>query len=373
MDDLYRDFILEHYKRPRNFGELAAPRPRGARGQPAVRRRARRADRGRRRPHRRPALPGPRLRDLAGRRVDRLRGADRHGGRATPASSTRAGCSSCSGIPVSATRRKCALLSLKVVRHALTGDGSWPTDCIGRGSARTARGTAHAPSHRNRIPTAILGFMATTTRIPHEPDRREREGRAGRRARRLARGHPGALADQGRARLDGRRCASSPSRSSSASRCRSGASTSPSSNFDELVLYSPPTTGRFDSWDDVPKEMKDTYEALGIPQAEREHLAGVVGVWRQEPVYEGLKEEYAKLGILFCSMDTAVTRVPRPRPEVLHDASACRRRTTSSRRCTARSGRAARSSTSRRASSATCRCRPTSAWRAPARAPSSTR
>src|ERR1700678_2653651 len=60
-------------------------------------------------------------------------------------------------------------------------------------------------------------------------------------------------------------------------------------NFDDLVLYAPPTTGRFDSWDDVPQNMKDTYEALGIPQAEREHLAGVVGVWRQEPVYEGLK------------------------------------------------------------------------------------
>jgi Fe-S cluster assembly protein SufB len=81
-------------------------------------------------------------------------------------------------------------------------------------------------------------------------------------------------------------------------------------DFDQLVLYSPPTTGRFDSWDDVPADMKDTYEALGIPQAEREHLAGVVGVWRQEPVYEGLKEEYAKLGILFCSMDTAVTEYP---------------------------------------------------------------
>ncbi|HEX4035725.1 MAG TPA: Fe-S cluster assembly protein SufB [Solirubrobacteraceae bacterium] len=81
-------------------------------------------------------------------------------------------------------------------------------------------------------------------------------------------------------------------------------------NFDELVLYSPPTTGRYDSWDDVPAEMKDTYEALGIPQAEREHLAGVVGVWRQEPVYEGLKEEYSKLGILFCSMDTAVREYP---------------------------------------------------------------
>ena len=81
-------------------------------------------------------------------------------------------------------------------------------------------------------------------------------------------------------------------------------------NLDDLVLYSPPTAGRFNSWDDVPAEMKQTYEDLGIPQAEREHLAGVVGVWRQEPVYEGLKEEYAKLGILFCSMDTAITEYP---------------------------------------------------------------
>jgi Fe-S cluster assembly protein SufB len=81
-------------------------------------------------------------------------------------------------------------------------------------------------------------------------------------------------------------------------------------NFDDLVLYAPPTTGRFDSWDDVPDEMKQTYEDLGIPQAEREHLAGVVGVWRQEPVYEGLKEEYAKQGILFCSMDTAIQQYP---------------------------------------------------------------
>ena len=81
-------------------------------------------------------------------------------------------------------------------------------------------------------------------------------------------------------------------------------------NLDDLVLYSPPTAGRYDSWDDVPEDMKKTYEDLGIPQAEREHLAGVVGVWRQEPVYEGLKEEYAKLGIMFCSMDTAVTEYP---------------------------------------------------------------
>jgi len=81
-------------------------------------------------------------------------------------------------------------------------------------------------------------------------------------------------------------------------------------NLDELVLYAPPTTGRYNSWDDVPKEMKDTYDKLGVPQAEREYLAGVVGVWNNEPVYEGLKEEYSKLGILFCSMDTAVRDYP---------------------------------------------------------------
>src|SRR5204863_379385 len=81
-------------------------------------------------------------------------------------------------------------------------------------------------------------------------------------------------------------------------------------NLDDLVLYSPPTAGRYNSWDEVPEEMKQTYEDLGIPQAEREHLAGVVGVWRQEPVYEGLKGEDRKLGILFWSMDTAVRGCP---------------------------------------------------------------
>ena len=143
-------------------------------------------------------------------------------------------------------------------------------------------------------------------------------------------------------------------------------------NLDELVLYSPPTAGRFDSWDDVPAEMKQTYEDLGIPQAEREHLAGVVGVWRQEPVYEGLKEEYAKQGILFCSMDTAITEYPELVREILHEQvrpaagqqvlGPARRRVVGRGVLLRAQGR----------QGATSRCRPTSAWRAPARAPSST-
>ena len=58
--------------------------------------------------------------------------------------------------------------------------------------------------------------------------------------------------------------------------------------------------------------MKQTYEDLGIPQAEREHLAGVVGVWRQEPVYEGLKKEYADWDPLHLHGHRD-QRVPRPR------------------------------------------------------------
>ena len=119
----------------------------------------------------------------------------------------------------------------------------------------------------------------------------------------FARGHPGTLEDQGRA-------------SGCAKRLKSfeiferkpiptwGVDLS-DLDLSELVLYSPPTAGRYDSWDDVPQR-KETFEKLGIPQAEREHLAGVVGV-APEPFYEGLKKEYADLGIIFCAMDTAVT------------------------------------------------------------------
>ncbi len=81
-------------------------------------------------------------------------------------------------------------------------------------------------------------------------------------------------------------------------------------NFDELTFYTLPGSKRTRSWDDVPQDIKDTYEKLGIPEAERKYLAGVVAVFDSEPVYENLKEEYAKLGILFTSMDTALKEYP---------------------------------------------------------------
>ena len=128
MDDLYRDFILEHYKHPRNFGELEQDPDYTA--------------------HEVNPLCGDEMGvQIAvgedGRIADlRFQG---HGCAISQASASiaseeligmdaaQAGALDASwmlsllGIPVSATRRKCALLSLKVVRHALTGDGSWPT------------------------------------------------------------------------------------------------------------------------------------------------------------------------------------------------------------------------------------------------------
>lgn len=84
----------------------------------------------------------------------------------------------------------------------------------------------------------------------------------------------------------------------------------------DLVLYSPPMSGGFDGRDDVPTEMHRTYEDLNIPHSEREHLAGLAGLpglaggGSREPAYDGLTQEYAKQGILFCSMDTAVAEYP---------------------------------------------------------------
>ena len=64
------------------------------------------------------------------------------------------------------------------------------------------------------------------------------------------------------------------------------------------------------SWDDVPDEIKDTFEKLGIPEAEREVLAGVGAQYESEMVYHSLREEWEKQGVIFDSIEDGLKNHP---------------------------------------------------------------
>ncbi len=77
-------------------------------------------------------------------------------------------------------------------------------------------------------------------------------------------------------------------------------------NFDEIYYYAKPTNSQFSSWEDLPNEIKETYDRLGIPQAERDFLAGVGAQYDSEVVYKSLKKSLADQGVLFCDPETAL-------------------------------------------------------------------
>ncbi len=65
-------------------------------------------------------------------------------------------------------------------------------------------------------------------------------------------------------------------------------------NFDEIFYYSRPSTEQGKSWDDVPEDIKNTFERLGIPEAERKFLAGVGAQYDSEVVYHSLRAGMGK-------------------------------------------------------------------------------
>ena len=81
-------------------------------------------------------------------------------------------------------------------------------------------------------------------------------------------------------------------------------------DFDNIYYYIKPTDTQVDSWDMVPDAIKETYEKLGIPQAERSYLAGVTAQYESEVVYHKNREDLEELGVIFCDMDTAVKEYP---------------------------------------------------------------
>ncbi|HXG40144.1 MAG TPA: Fe-S cluster assembly protein SufB [Candidatus Limnocylindrales bacterium] len=81
-------------------------------------------------------------------------------------------------------------------------------------------------------------------------------------------------------------------------------------DFDRIVYYRKPHEREERSWDDVPEQIKRTFERLGIPEAERKFLAGVGAQYDSEVVYHSVREELARLGVVFMGTDQGLKEYP---------------------------------------------------------------
>jgi Fe-S cluster assembly protein SufB len=81
-------------------------------------------------------------------------------------------------------------------------------------------------------------------------------------------------------------------------------------DFEDIYYYLKPVEKTEKSWEMVPEAIKKTFEKIGVPQAEREMLAGVKGQFDSEVVYGSLKKSLSKKGVIFASMDEAVRDYP---------------------------------------------------------------
>ncbi len=81
-------------------------------------------------------------------------------------------------------------------------------------------------------------------------------------------------------------------------------------DLNKIVYYRKPSEREEKSWDDVPDKIKETFERLGIPEAERMFLAGVGAQYDSEVVYHSVKEELTKLGVVFMGTDQALIEHP---------------------------------------------------------------
>jgi len=80
--------------------------------------------------------------------------------------------------------------------------------------------------------------------------------------------------------------------------------------LDEIYFYLKPQDRMERSWDDVPEEIKTTFERLGIPEAERKSLAGVGAQYESEMVYHSLKEQWSEQGVIFESIEDGLKLYP---------------------------------------------------------------
>lgn len=81
-------------------------------------------------------------------------------------------------------------------------------------------------------------------------------------------------------------------------------------DFDDYTFYRKPSDKPARTWEEVPEKIKETFDRLGVPQAERAYLAGTGAQYESEVVYHNMKKEFEKLGIIFMDTDTALQEYP---------------------------------------------------------------
>ena len=81
-------------------------------------------------------------------------------------------------------------------------------------------------------------------------------------------------------------------------------------NMDEIATYVRPKAKLNSSWEDVPEDIKNTFDKLGIPEAEKSSLAGVGAQYDSEVVYHSMREELIKQGVIYTDMETALREYP---------------------------------------------------------------
>lgn len=82
-------------------------------------------------------------------------------------------------------------------------------------------------------------------------------------------------------------------------------------NMDEIATYVKPKSKIETDWQSVPEEIKNTFDKLGIPKAEREYLAGVGAQYDSEVVYHSIQDKLSKQGVIYTDFDTAIKKYPK--------------------------------------------------------------
>ncbi len=101
-------------------------------------------------------------------------------------------------------------------------------------------------------------------------------------------------------------------------------------DFDNIYYYLKPVEEQARSWDDLPDGMRETWDKLGIPEAEKKYLAGVGAQYESEVVYHNLQKDLADQGVLFLDTDSGLRE--HEDSSASSSARSSRTTTTSSRR-----------------------------------------